>query len=70
LVRLAVEASFIQKSQRAKVPSAYFNQLPSATGPRPLMADFVAKRFWASERARLIQDQAPIRNVDSKIHSP
>jgi hypothetical protein len=32
-------------------------------------ADIVAKGFWASERATLIQDQAPMRNVDSKIHS-
>jgi hypothetical protein len=36
----------------------------------PQLADCVAKRFCASERARLIQDQAPMRNVDSKIHSP
>jgi hypothetical protein len=35
-----------------------------------LWADFVAKRFCSSEHARLIQDQAPRRNVDSKIHSP
>jgi hypothetical protein len=33
------------------------------------MADFVAKGFCSSERARLIQDQAPTSNVDSKIHS-
>ena len=32
-------------------------------------ADCVAKRFCASERARLIQDQAPMRNVDSGIPS-
>jgi hypothetical protein len=36
----------------------------------PLRADIVAKRFCASERAILIQDPAPMRNVDSKIHSP
>src|SRR5207248_5787774 len=35
----------------------------------PTSADCVAKRFCASERARLIQDQAPMRNVDSRIHS-
>src|SRR4029453_7033082 len=35
----------------------------------PFMADIVAKRFCASDRATLIQNQAPIRNVDSKIHS-
>jgi hypothetical protein len=35
-----------------------------------LWADIVAKRFCASERARLIRDQAPVRNIDSKIHSP
>jgi hypothetical protein len=33
------------------------------------MADFVAKRFCLLERARLIQDHAPIRNVGSKIHT-
>src|SRR5262249_30780554 len=32
--------------------------------------DIVAKRFWASEPAILIQDQAAMRNVDSKIRSP
>src|SRR5882724_1079929 len=32
-------------------------------------SDFVAKGFYSSERARLIQDQAPTSNVDSKIHS-
>jgi hypothetical protein len=35
----------------------------------PVLADFVAKRFCLLERARLIQDQAPMRNVDSKIHA-
>jgi hypothetical protein len=34
-----------------------------------LLADSVAKGFFASERATLIQDQAPMRNVDSEIHS-
>jgi hypothetical protein len=33
------------------------------------MANFVAKGFCSSERARLIQDQPPTSNVDSKIHS-
>jgi hypothetical protein len=33
------------------------------------MADIVAKRFWASEEATLIQDQPVIRKVDSKISS-
>jgi hypothetical protein len=33
------------------------------------LADFVAKGFCSSEHARLIQDQAPTSNVDSKIHS-
>jgi hypothetical protein len=32
----------------------------------PLLADCVAKRFCAFERARLIQDQALVRNVDSE----
>jgi hypothetical protein len=31
------------------------------------LADIVAKRFCPSERARLIQGQARMRNVDSKI---
>jgi hypothetical protein len=30
------------------------------------MTDAVEKGFFSSERARLIQDQAPVRNVDSK----
>ena len=33
------------------------------------MADIVAKRFCSSKRARSIQDRAPMRNVDSKIHA-
>jgi hypothetical protein len=32
-------------------------------------ADSVAKLFCASERARLIQDQAHMRNLDSEIHA-
>src|SRR5262245_41392086 len=32
-------------------------------------ADYVAKRFCSSERARLIQDQTPTRNADSKTHT-
>jgi hypothetical protein len=35
---------------------------------RPLWLDFVAKRFWLLERAGLIQNQAPMRKVDSDIH--
>jgi hypothetical protein len=35
----------------------------------PLRADSVAKRFCLLERARLIQGYAPIRNVDSRIHT-
>src|SRR5688572_646905 len=35
-----------------------------------MWVDTVEKRFCSSERARLIQDQAPMRNVDSEIHSP
>src|SRR2546423_10870509 len=34
------------------------------------MTDAVEKPFYSSERARLIQDQASMSNVDSKIHSP
>ncbi len=33
------------------------------------MADFVAGVFCPSECVRLIQDQASMRNVDSRIHS-
>jgi hypothetical protein len=36
---------------------------------RLLGADFVAKLFCPSERVRLIQDQASMRNVDSRNHS-
>src|SRR5437588_8024344 len=35
----------------------------------PLRADFVAEVFCPSECVRLIQDQASMRNVDSRIHS-
>src|SRR5438034_4576621 len=35
----------------------------------PFMADFVVKVFCPSECVRLIQDQASMRNVDSRIHS-
>jgi hypothetical protein len=35
-----------------------------------LSADCVAKLFCQFERVRLIQDQASMRNVDSRIHSP
>jgi hypothetical protein len=35
----------------------------------PLLTDAVEKRFCSSEWARLIQDRALMRNVDSKIHS-
>src|SRR5438128_5217483 len=34
-----------------------------------LLADCVAKVFCPSECVRLIQDQASMRNVDSRIHS-
>jgi hypothetical protein len=34
----------------------------------PLMADCVVNVFCPSECARLIQDQASMRNVDSRIH--
>jgi hypothetical protein len=33
-------------------------------------ADFVAKRFCSTERARLIQEQKSLRNLDSKIQTP
>src|SRR5436309_4135602 len=35
----------------------------------PELADCVAKLFCPSKRVRLIQDQASMRNVDSRIHS-
>jgi hypothetical protein len=53
-------------------PPRYISTLPisrpsQSDSARPGCADFVAKRFCASERAILIQDQAPMRKVDSKI---
>jgi hypothetical protein len=36
---------------------------------RLLVADFVAKLFWAPRRERLIQDRAPSRNIDSKVRA-
>src|SRR5437867_4389212 len=36
---------------------------------RAQLADFVAEVFCPSECVRLIQDQASMRNVDSRIHS-
>src|SRR5437588_7203062 len=36
----------------------------------PELADLFAKRFCASEWARLIQNQGSRRKVDSRIHSP
>jgi hypothetical protein len=41
----------------------------SSNGSFPGLTDAVEKRFFSSERARLIQDQAPLRNVDSKFYS-
>jgi hypothetical protein len=35
----------------------------------PSLADIVAKRFWVSEEATLLQDAPPMRKVDSKICS-
>jgi len=47
---------------------------PAAPAPHPAqpsLTDAVEKnRFCSSAHVRLIQDQAPMRNVDSKIHSP
>src|SRR5215510_3805977 len=51
-------------------PRSRFAALAAANVRRPLLVDAVEKRFCSSERARLIQDQAPMRNVDSKIRSP
>src|SRR3954453_23983899 len=39
-------------------------------GRRRQWVDTVEKGFYASERVRLIPNQAPARNVDSKIHFP
>src|SRR5213080_782458 len=36
---------------------------------RRVVTDFVAEVFCPSECVRLIQDQASMRNVDSRIHS-
>jgi hypothetical protein len=35
---------------------------------RPLLTDTVEKGFFPFERERLIQDRAPVRNVDSRMH--
>jgi hypothetical protein len=45
-----------------------FDHHPSLASVR-FASDCVAKLFCPSERVRLIQDQASIRNVDSRIHS-
>ena len=49
----------------------WLNRAPVCCGASRflLLADCVAKRFYASERARLIQDQAPTRNINSTIQS-
>src|SRR5947199_5553113 len=41
-----------------------------SSDPCPDCPDCVAKRFCASECARLIQGQGSRRKVDSRIHSP
>src|SRR5437667_75798 len=41
----------------------------AAWSTRTRVADFVAEVFCPSECVRLIQDQASMRNVDSRIHS-
>jgi hypothetical protein len=41
-----------------------------AAPARPRLTDAVEKGFISFECARLIQDQPPMRNLDSKIHSP
>jgi hypothetical protein len=56
-------------------PPRHISTLPGGIGCFLLrctsqeLADIVAKRFWASEGATLIQDQPLIRNVDSKTCS-
>jgi hypothetical protein len=42
----------------------------SERGRSPRVERNVAKRFYASERARLIQDQAPMRDVDRESIRP
>src|SRR5437763_13295174 len=43
--------------------------MPSASVDVRFRGDFVAEVFCPSECVRLIQDQASMRNVDSRIHS-
>src|SRR5437762_14159570 len=53
-------------SMAALAPEATLNCFRSHP---QLCADFVAEVFCPSECVRLIQDQASMRNVDSRIHS-
>jgi hypothetical protein len=48
---------------------AHFADSSRPSPPCPRSADSVAKRFCSSERARSIQDRAPMRIIDSKIHA-
>jgi hypothetical protein len=57
--------SIISVATTAHVAFWHSTELPSLHDHVRLARDFVAERFCASERARLIQDQAPTRNVDS-----
>jgi hypothetical protein len=57
-----------QAAQERSSAIAVIGHLPATFSPLG-WADTVVKGFCASERAILIQDQAPIRNIDSKICS-
>jgi hypothetical protein len=54
---------------RMNWPSRNFVDARCCTCSGLLLADCVAKRFCASECARLIQDELSRRKVDSEIHS-
>ncbi|MFL5059808.1 MAG: hypothetical protein ACJ8DQ_06955, partial [Xanthobacteraceae bacterium] len=58
----------IVESELINVPFGDFRTQVRHHPEIPRSADCVAKRFCASECARSIQDRAPMRNVDSKIH--
>src|SRR5436305_7436185 len=58
------------RRQSSSPDTAYFDRGVAGHNQCLRWADAVEKGFFSSERARLIQDQASQRNVDSRKHSP